>query len=399
MPNRNIGILKSTPALIACLLALLGCMYLASKSLFLSHQAVDFPYIWLAGQLWSSGIDPYSAAFESAGRELVVDGHSPQTWFYPPNWWPIAVLTAQLPLSNSVTVWRTVSAALLLTSTLALVLARHRFDGEMSVERAAIAVAYGCLMSATPMALSMGQTSLIGFTGVALFIVAHLTEKRLIMGVALALAMLKPQIGLPLVAFVLPATKWWGSIAGAGFASLLFAVSAFSAVEIPRFVSAYLSQLSVHEGLEPNHPLEMTGMRNLLFDAFDITVPSLGLLTTSAAIAGLIGWRARLQSLEKTTLLALLLATVALFAPLHTYDLMIVVPFILLTSSFSLFAQLVIASGMMVIFRANNLAFVTGIYHPDAAINIDSCLASLGLVIVAVGALAEFFKRTSSTRP
>jgi hypothetical protein len=78
---------------------------------------------------------------------------------------------------------------------------------------------------------------------------------------------------------------------------------------------------------------------------------------------------------------------------------MIVVPFILLTSSFSLFAKLVIASGMMVIFRANNLAFVTGIYHPDAAINIDSCLASLGLVIVAVGALAEFFKRTSSTRP
>lgn len=382
---------------LVAVLVLAGTAYLAWKTLFLPDFSIDYQFIWLAGAMWAEGQNPYADEYARLGRELFSGLNVPRVWFYPPSWWPIATLSAQTTYETGVVVWRIVGALSLVTGIAVITLACHRHLAPLSPLRMAAFFAFATLMSATPIALSLGQTSFLSFLGAALFIAAWLGDRRVLMVAALFLLMLKPQIGLPFAMFLLARRMWWPSLAAGAVLSLLAAAVPLSISGIGPFLDTYLAQLGYHETLPPNHPIEMTGLRNLFWELFGWRVPSLPLALVCAALAFALGFTRAAEPRQRALTLAALLVLLCLFVPLHTYDMMLIAPLVVLGATASTPAQIMGLAGLLVIFRANNLAALTGFYPPETLYAFGSRLTTIGLLFLACAVLLAVLVRYRPT--
>ena len=214
--------------MISGLMVLVGLSYLLTKSVLLLAPTDDYQFIWLAGTMWNDGLDPYSEEYGRLGIALFEGVYPPKVWFYPPSWWPIATLTALTSFETGIVIWRGTSALCLIVGVHIVLRAYGRFVAPVSVLRAAAFFAFACIMSATPMALWIGQTSFLSFLGAALFISAYLGDRRVLMICALFLLMLKPQIGLPFCFFLLARRAWWPSLVAGAVVSVLASMPALA---------------------------------------------------------------------------------------------------------------------------------------------------------------------------
>jgi len=80
---------RQTKNLFLGMVALLGLVYLAPKGISISGVGgMDFRDIWVAGQIWAAGEDPYGSSF--AAEYLAAFGYDRgEIWLYPPYWYPI----------------------------------------------------------------------------------------------------------------------------------------------------------------------------------------------------------------------------------------------------------------------------------------------------------------------
>jgi hypothetical protein len=379
--------------LIAAILALLGLSYLVFKVLS-QDPAVDYPYVWLAGSFWVDGQSPYAPSFGEAGRALVPAGHAPQYWFYPPNWWPVATVMALLPYDASLTLWRSVSATLLVGGTAAVGVAACRARLVSGPAWPLAMLAFACLMAATPQALSLGQTSFLSFFGAALFVAAGLGRHRTMMAVALVLLMLKPQVGLAFCLFLLPRPVWWPSLAAAAVITLALFLPQLRLTGIGPFLDSYLAQLRAHEGLSPNHPLEMTGLRHLGWMLFGQSWAPLPLSGLAGLAVLAIGGRRRTVPADHDLELSGVIAVVCLVVPLHTYDMMLLAPLVILTRRFSVAARVFTMLGLAMVFRANRISEMFGLHDPATVDFTGSRLTTLGSLVIAGAVLFEAALRT-----
>lgn len=371
----------------SAIILLVGLGYLIRKSVLFSDPTVDYQFIWLAGEMWSMGLNPYSDTYFSLGQEWFASTvHPPKVWFYPPNWWPVARLVALTSFETGIVLWRGLSAICLVAGILVVAGFYRSHVAKPDATRVNITLAFVCLMSATPIALSLGQTTFLSFLGLSLFLAAYLAGNGFVMAVGLFLLMMKPQIGLPFCLFLLAGQRWFPTLAGAAVLSILAALPAFFYVGLGEFLGTYVDQFSYHNDMAPNHPREMTGLRNLGHDLFAARLSTLPLTLLASGIAFFLGIVPSTSGAHRAVKLCLLLSMIVLVVPLHTYDMIVLAPLILLVAPMRLAAQVVIFAGLFLIFRANNLAELTGYYDSQTVYFIGSRMTSTGLLIVLGGA-------------
>ena len=137
-------------------LAVVLLAYFGAKILG-AGDTIDFKYIWLAGELWSEGVNPYTEVYVARGEEAFVGLNPPTFWVYPPNWWPIATGSAVLSYETAGLLWRILSVVCLFLGCFVITKSLPNLPFWVHIAFWGVAAT----MSATAITLSLGQTSMV----------------------------------------------------------------------------------------------------------------------------------------------------------------------------------------------------------------------------------------------
>ena len=362
------ALLRGTPAQKmqaagAALLLALALAYLVLK-VFDGTDTIDFKYIHLAGALWGEGIDPYSAAYAEQGEMRFQGLNRPEYLFYPPHWWAIATGFAQAPYETAGLLWRIVMAACMIGGCFVLHRTVIHIAGENRPWRTWAMLVFAGAMSATAIALSLGQTSCLLFFGVCLYVHAFVTRRRGLMVLALVIVWLKPNVGLALSLFLVPGLFWWPALIGGALAVVAASLPALLPHGPIEVIRGYLHALSQWEALAPNQPWNITGLRHLAELVTGAVLPGTPLALTASALA--LGLGALLVRRDETArgraaALIPLIALLLLCVPMHSYDMVLLIVLIALGVVLPGWAGAVLALALLAAFRANNLETLLGL--------------------------------------
>ena len=352
MRNNSIAMTAQLALLIVALL------YLATKALLDTSDTTDFKSIWLAGRFWLGGLNPYSLEYAQAGESLFVGLNRPNGWFYPPNWWPIAVAISFLDYDLAGRVWRILNGCLVILGCAVLISCFRDYQRNSLRWIAVVIVVYVSTMSATAISLSLGQTSILIFFGLCLFTRAWLFEDWRLMIVALALLALKPPIGLVLAGLLMPAKFWWRSLLGAGVVVCLFSTPPLLLHGWDGVISLMLLRIEDYGSFDVNAPPSTTGLRSILFHIFGASVSPVHLTLLaliSSSCLGILSLRFQLERDRLLSLSATIAAGVAI-VPMHTYDAVLLAPLVLAVPVLSFGIGFFVFLSLLVVWRNNNLS-------------------------------------------
>ena len=347
----------------AALLLALALAYLMLK-VFDGTDTIDFKYIHLAGALWGEGFDPYSAAYAEQGEMRFQGLNRPEYLFYPPHWWAIATGFAQAPYETAGLLWRIVMAACMIGGCFVLHRTVIHIAGENRPWRTWAMLVFAGAMSATAIALSLGQTSCLLFLGVCLYVHAFVTRRRGLMVLALVIVWLKPNVGLALSLFLVPGLFWWPALIGGALAVVAASLPALLPHGPIEVIRGYLHALSQWEALAPNQPWNITGLRHLAELVTGAVLPGTPLALAASALA--LGLGALLVRRDETArgraaALIPLIALLLLCVPMHSYDMVLLIVLIALGVVLPGWAGAVLALALLAAFRANNLETLLGL--------------------------------------
>jgi hypothetical protein len=371
--------------LVACALA-----YLLMKAVFDRSDTVDFKYIWLAGDFWRSGLNPYGPDYVAAGERIFVGSNRPPFWPYPPNWWPIATATALWPYGISLRIWRVFSAFCLIGGSAILIRAMREAGHVLTPLRYAAYAVFVGASSATAITLSLGQTSALVFLGACCYAAAWISQSRGLMILALTLLFLKPPIGIVVAASLLAYPFWRTSLAVAAGLAVVTSLPALLAHDMASVLKSYLGILGTYTTHAVNLPESTTGLRNLLGSVVHIDVSPALLTLAGACVVALVcaSIRSRSGPVNPERLVSLAIALTLFFVPLHPYDFIMVAPLVLLNARASLVAQALVGVGFLICIRANNLHAALGLHDPAGGYFQESGLVSLAAAALLCAAFA-----------
>lgn len=325
---------------------------------------IDFKYFWLSGQIWLDGLAPYGEAFDALGGEAF-PGEKVNPFFYPPNWWPFASLTALTDARTAENIWAIASVA-------ALGIAVWQMTGLSQTARLAIGrwrlfalILFGIVVfshSAT-IALHIGQPTLFLLCAFTSLLVGLRDQNRTLLTLTLVFLLLKPQFSLPL-SFALFVCISWARvpvlIADAITGVLALIGLGFSA-PMETF-SQFLANVALYNAFPENWPIHMAGplFACALLGLSELSAfVWLGLCFLSVlAIAGLA--RTRKLDFGQSALsidLAILVAAVTVFLmPTHNPDTLLVMPALLLLERGQFRERIMILIGATLLMRAFSLS-------------------------------------------
>lgn len=371
-------------------LVLLPISYLLVKVLLDRSDTVDFKYFWLAGHVWSRGIDPFTSAYAEIGDRLFVGKNRPPMFFYPPNWYLPARLLALIPYESAVLPWRILSVMLVVLS-LKFWLDIYQAAG-FRFRLSALAIFYSSALAstATAMAISMGQTSPLIFFGMSLFFKAKAENRRLLMVAALWLLMLKPNVGLLFCIVLIPSLVWWPSLIAAAAVTIASSLPALLPFGLVETLSRAVAGLGQYDAYDVNNPTSTTGLRNLIYYISGMNVSAFALASAayvSAFAAAAIGcWRTRKMVTPSNRRVdsenCLYIALAASILSLHTYDLIILAPLALLCYANGWKVALGISACLLVLIRGKNIAALLGLLDQASTYFPESYFYSLFLTII-----------------
>ena len=366
---------------------------------------IDFKYFWLSGQLWLDGVVPYGEAFGVLGAEAF-PGEKVNPFFYPPNWWPLAALTALTDARTAENLWALASAA-------ALAIATWQVTGLSQVARLAIGrwrlfalVLFGMVVfshSAT-IALHIGQPTLFLLCAFTSLLIGLRDQNRTLLTLALVFLLLKPQFSLPL-AFALFVCISWARIpvliAGAITGVLALIGLGFSA-PVETF-SQFLANVALYNTFPENWPIHMGGP---LFAFALLGLPELSAFVWLALcflsvlmIAGMA--RARKLDLDQSARsvdLAILVAALTIFLmPTHNPDTLLVMPALLLLERAQVRERIMLLVGTTLLMRAFSLStMLEGFIFAEKTVWVG-LLDTVGTLFLAL-ACAPLFLRSRSVQ-
>jgi hypothetical protein len=367
-----------------------GLLYLTLKVIeSVGTGGLDFRLIWIAGEVWSAGDNPYSPAFHAAYGEHFGPVLATAFWTYPPYWFPIATAFAALPFHAARVAWTAMNAALLLASCVVVARTLGTTAGRDSRALLLEGVAFACFLQASPVCLSLGQTSILLCFGASLVFAGMVRDRAWLTLAGGILLALKPHVGVVLLAgaFARGPRRWPSIAAGAVAlgAVLPIGIAGDLAVQTSGFLSA-LARYRASE-LAANGAPNLTGAVHL---ADWMGLPPLVSGTwvlVACALALALGFSQRnAESAQaRVALFGALLSIALLFVPLHSYDMVALVVLALIARSAVPAGWPAIALGLLVAFRPGNLVKVFGAQRSESAIFPESPIVSLALVAIAAG--------------
>ncbi len=401
------GRIPNIIVVLACLgMVGLSIGYLLLKTTqFSVYPGFDFRYIWLAGDLWADGINPYAETYQPEGEARIADGHVPIKWVYPPTWWLIATPFGLVGLEQAFLLWSLVNIGLVLAISGVLSQAYLRaapastqwLSEWTGAYTGALIFSALCLflgiLEATGIHFAVGQTSFIITMGISLMLYGRVTSRRYVEALGLIIVLLKPQIGGPFaVLLFLLDQESRKTVLLAAIGSAILAIPAL--IQDPSVISGFLGNLLAYDDFtDANKPLSTTGIRLLIFELFSFDTGNM--IATALALVVLVGLscgpyriaRAPDASVHAVQVLALSTAVITAFAPLHVYDLVLIAVALPILLYANWKDWIIPGLGLLIVLREENLANITGFHSPDVEIFPGSRLATLGAIVFLVGVI------------
>lgn len=396
------------------LLFALGIIYLGIKVFSTTGETgLDFRVIWLAGRMWLDGVNPYGEEFLQYYN--VYFGYIPgaHTWVYPPNWAPVAMTLGALPFSIAEYIWRVVNfAAVLGTVLISFNLVRDRLDARMGRYALLAGAAFLLFLKATPMVVWLGQTTILVTFGLCLWVYCGKVGKPFFSGLGLFLLLLKPQIAIiPLIVFFVAGLFRKGLVWGVAL-TIAAAMIPVISIGLMETASGFLHNLSLYNAphLSVNSPVELTGIIHLYDVFFSTKLEAAYLVPFAVSLSVLVGfsWRQKagdtslISSVPAHFMLAFLIALIAVIMPLHTYDFVIFGPIALFVFLAKGWGRVLIIAGLFLMFRAGNIADITGFKSSGSLHFPGSLIASVSAIVVLIGAsipVISSWLRLEKTQP
>jgi hypothetical protein len=394
-----------------------GIAYLIAKAIQVSgHAGYDFKFIWLAGESWRRGINPYTAEYYSLGKQLVVSGHIPDLWVYPPNWYLPAVLIALAKLKSASVIWSFANIGMLLAASalLTAALPLQRFENAPRNLHFALARQYLearwnvfflhfwaiAVLEPTALTLSVGQTSILVYFGTSLLLYGLAKNHQLASVLGLSIVLLKPQIAAVIcIALVMSQTH----------RMLLVKAAAVSvAMSLPAFILAptagfdFLANLSRYDYMwSASWPQSTTGFRHLLWTVSGLDPGNLvSMVVAILVMAGLAWTHIRLwPAADGVGPVTLAVAVTIAVAPLHFYDMVLAGILLFLLAQARALDMGIGCLGAALLWRADNVGKLTGFYD-DGTLHFEGTrLATLGAVLMLIAVFQTARRAVPRARP
>jgi len=381
-----------------------GLAYLLLKVDAVSGGAgYDFRYLWVAANVWASGMNPYTVLFLEFSEMAIAEGHVPLLWPYPPTWWPLSFL---LPLDdilaanrafNLATVAMLLAAAMIVGTALAALWGQRR--GASSAPLPVVVICQGVVFlvlaatEATAIHVSVGQTTALSVFGGALLLLGQRHDSATWRILGFVLLLLKPQLGIPFAAAYLVASpRALHDLIPAGILSVLLAMPAI--VASPSTIADFLGNaLSYRDVSLANHPAATTGLRSAVHVLTGIEIGNFVPLGVSCLVAMLLVWRHGGRQAAPTMMVPLTALAVLAIGPLHYYDFTLVLlalPLVVVLPGVRMWLFIL---GFALIFRADNVGAAICFYDPEVPIFKGSRLSNVGAALMLLVAIGRFGRR------
>lgn len=359
----------------------------------------DFRYLWLAGHLWLQGVNPYGADFMLRGREMFPHGEPPMfVWTYPPSMWPISALVALIEPNAAFALWKLVTCAAVIA---VLVCGAATLPaGKLRLHAGLLILAYGCSLTATSGALRTGQPTSLVLCGAALMCAGIHRRSTAIMAVGSALAMLKPQLGIPICVALLFAQGGARALLLGAALSLVTAIPAAAPwIAAPAGEPLLGDPTAAYQSFHYNTPAAMTGLPHLIWRSTGIAMPLLATvaMATSAVVAACVLDRRTTREPISSQHFALIATTATIFfVNLHTYDLMIVVIALPAIAVLQGTGRILAIAGLALLWRLENV--VSLIAPGGSLMQSVATVASVATLLIVVGSATDLLRQPAERR-
>ncbi|GJL95081.1 MAG: hypothetical protein DHS20C05_14860 [Hyphococcus sp.] len=370
----------------------LGLVYLGQKAFFDDPFSLDFKYFWVAGEVWAKGESPYTSAFSDLGAVFFPTENQLYVWAYPPNWWPVSTFLALFEHQAAIGIWRAMSAAMILGGAYFLRQSLSAQDIRAPAIWVAFFIGFAATMQSTAYSLNVGQTGVLIYFGACLLSYGVLAKRQAFIVAAVILLMLKPHVGGLVSLFLVVRPQYFRSVVIAGVISVLFALPAFIVGGFSGTITGLLTNLSAYSGSAANVPGITFGLQSLIFWLFNIDKVGFGYYAVIALLTLFASWRwfpeNNNKAADKTpqTMMrefSLVLAVIAFVLPLHSYDLLFLLPILFFTPYFRRYEAIVIAAAFLIMYRYINVAELFAKPGDKGCLNIAPCstiTASMGTI-------------------
>ncbi len=366
---------------------------------------LDFRFFWLAGEFWTSGLSPYDEAY-AAQADAQFGVTQGGIWYYAPNWLPLAAVMSIPDALTASRIWLMTNAGMLLGGCAFSVAAYRKmsiaspvFCAGSRIGRLLTALPdrtlYFLLAGAAALAqasantLHLGQCSILVFFGASMLIYAAAASRLFLAAAALALVMLKPQIGILICAGLAFTPFGRRTVALAAVISILAAAPVFAFTPMPDFAADFAGGVAQYTDQPYNTPPAVTGLRHLAWTAGAADMGSAFYLLLALALVVTAGIHASTGRItfQTTDFIAAAIAIAAMASPLHVYDLTLLAPIALYAFALPAPAAAVSLASFAVILRAGNLPYPAGLLRDGITYYPGSLHASLAAIAIAAAVI------------
>lgn len=382
----------------ASVFLLLAFIYVGSKVAEPTIAAVDFKYFWLAGTLWQDGLNPYGPAFLARAREVFLSGSVPPQWAYPPHFRPISEVMALAAFERSAVIWRILFAMAIAGGSLGL-FAAIRNVSRFPVYVIMLLLGIALTFSGTAITVTIGQSSALIFLAYCLFVYGYFHHNRMALGLALILLMIKPTYGFIPAFFLLAHLRYFGLIALSAVITIGLSAWGLWGHGLQETFAGLSDAFASYENDSINLAPEMTGLRHLVFLFGGGETSQLLYVLVGSVLAFCIGLFVALRDLseaDRVRAVMLVGLLVLVFAPMHTYDGYFALAVVIPALALSRVETLIFMPLLLVTWRSNNIAAITGWKLAETQTFTGSTLESIATAITLLVFVAVVFARRRS---
>ena len=376
-------------------IGMLGITYLIWKIISLQGQDLTFKYIWLAGSLWQNGLSPYSIEYQEIGHKMFTTFNG-QPFYYPPNWWPFSNILAAFDYNTATEIWRVLNGLCIVSSTFLLNGALKKIDINLTPSSLVLYTGLVSLMQASAIIIATGQTTILIYFGLCLVIYSAVNSRPLWLALGLCVMLLKPQIGVVLFFAFIPFKKYHMALLYTCALTLLLMLPALITIGPFETILPYLKGLSQHSSFATNEAQNSTGLKSILYNITNFKLPST--MATLLSIVGAVGAGLYFKKSGKENstnfirYLMIIIMITAFIAPLHEYDMIIIVPLILLSAIYGVRAQWLLSLPFIILARSGNIGDLLTPENADDARYYTSVITTIALVALII-ILAKIIQR------
>lgn len=373
----------------ALVLVFVALAYILPK-VFNFDDGLDFRLVWLSGDLWLKGLNPYGSDFKNAYLMNFGRGPVSHFWVYPPNWGTISIVLARLPFRDALIIWNLLNFGCL---AVAVILTTKVFihDKQQQMFVAALTFFFLSTIQSSAVTISIGQTTFILLLAIAFVLYGLDRNSDNFLVVGLVLAMLKPNIGIVVCLAVLLMTSNLKNLLIAGVGSLTLALPAFFLQPPLLVLESFVANVSKYSdsAYVANSPQNLTGLSQLANYLIGANISAGPLLLAACFYLGIFSIR---RTYSRTVFCFMVVATILFFVPLHSYDFLLLglcVPVIFtLPRKWQWFFAIILACA----WRAGNIAEATGFINPAGKMFPASLVLSLIAIVFFSGCILFFSK-------